>query len=323
MNILILSQYNSFLLRKIEAIFLEENVKTEMFDTTTEIVNFLKEEKEEDKEITSIVIVDCDILKDLQEVITIIGAARSKNIPLIATSYNSKIRNSLMQFGATFFIEKPLLAEELLFVSKNLVSISNRYLPFKDANPIILAFLRAIESRDKYTENHSLRVSEYSLMLYDYIEFTDKNLREIMRVGCLLHDIGKIGIPDSILNSTGKLSDDERKKIEKHPLTGINICKGIKGLSQYNSIIRSHHEKLDGSGYPDGLKGSEIPYYIRIIVIADIFDALTSDRTYRKGNDIKTAIRIMQEQEADKGKIDKLFFDEFKNLIKQRLNIII
>ena len=138
----------------------------------------------------------------------------------------------------------------------------------------------ALEARDEYTQGHSQRVSEVSLMIGERMGFSSEALEEL-RIGTILHDIGKIGVPDEILNKKARLTDDEFETMKAHPVIGYEICKPLMLTEGVLMIIRNHHEKLDGSGYPDGLKGGELPLSLRIVCVADAFDAMSSRRPYR------------------------------------------
>lgn len=138
----------------------------------------------------------------------------------------------------------------------------------------------ALEARDEYTRGHSQRVCELSLMIGEKMGLGIEALEEL-RVGTILHDIGKIGVPDAILNKRARLTDDEFMVMRQHPVIGYEICKPLMLSEGVLMIIRNHHEKLDGTGYPDGLKGGELPLSLRIVCVADAFDAMSSRRPYR------------------------------------------
>lgn len=137
---------------------------------------------------------------------------------------------------------------------------------------------------------------------------------ETLRIGALIHDLGKIGIDLNILNKPGRLTEEEFEQIKLHPLLGQQICSPLKALQEVGDIIRHHHEKLDGSGYPDGLQGEQISQNARIVAIVDIFDALTTERSYRAALTVEEALSIMK-QEADQGKLDSLLLEEFEALL--------
>lgn len=154
----------------------------------------------------------------------------------------------------------------------------------------ILAISKAIDARDQYTAGHSERVAKISLAIGQVLALSNDQL-ETLELAALFHDVGKIGIPDYILNKPGKLTDEEFNKIKEHPSIGVDILKTIDFLSQALPMILHHHEKLGGGGYPDGISGRDIPFESRIICIADSYDAMTSDRPYRKGLPHEVAVK--------------------------------
>ena len=137
-----------------------------------------------------------------------------------------------------------------------------------------------VEAKDPYTKGHSDRVSAYSVLLGKYVGLPEEDLKTL-KIGGLFHDIGKIGIPDSILLKEAKLTDDEYSQIKNHPSIGAHILCNAEAFKDIIPIVKHHHEKFDGTGYPGKLKGNDIPYFARIAAIADTFDAMTSRRTYR------------------------------------------
>lgn len=145
----------------------------------------------------------------------------------------------------------------------------------------IIALANALDARDPYTYWHSTNVTKYAVRLAEEIKLPNRIIEDIKHAG-LLHDIGKIGIRDGILMKPGKLTDEEFLQIKKHPAKGEEIIKSLPFLKRVGRIIRHHHEKFDGTGYPDGIKGEDIEVSARILKIADFFDAVTTDRSYRK-----------------------------------------
>lgn len=144
-----------------------------------------------------------------------------------------------------------------------------------------------VEAKDTYTRGHSDRVSEYSELIGKHLGLSDNDLKTL-KIGGLFHDIGKIGIPDSILLKTDKLSDDEYSEIKNHPSIGAHILSNATVFQDIIPIVKHHHERFDGRGYPSKLKGNEIPYLARITAVADAFDAMTSKRSYRDSLDLNT-----------------------------------
>jgi putative nucleotidyltransferase with HDIG domain len=159
----------------------------------------------------------------------------------------------------------------------------------------LTALMSALDARDRETEGHSMRVSRLTCLLGEEIGLSGQQLKALER-GALLHDIGKIGISDTVLHKPGKLTDEEWKVMRIHPDIGARIVEGIPFLQDTLPVIRYHHERWDGSGYPMGLKANEIPIPARIFAIADVFDALTSKRAYRKKSSAEEAIQYIKEQ---------------------------
>ncbi len=152
----------------------------------------------------------------------------------------------------------------------------------------------ALDARDRYTAGHSRRVSEFSCAIAKAMNLGPEAIEEI-RIGALLHDIGKIGISDSVLQKPGKLSKEEMALIHQHPRIGRTILQGVSGFQPYLPVVELHHEDWNGNGYPMGLRGEAVPLGARIVHLADAYDAMTSDRPYRRGRSHEEAIRVLQE----------------------------
>ncbi|MBI4982657.1 MAG: HD domain-containing protein [Candidatus Omnitrophica bacterium] len=164
-----------------------------------------------------------------------------------------------------------------------------------------IALAAAIEAKDRYTHGHTARVTNISLEITRKLESRhkltfDEKFFEHLHIASLLHDIGKIGIPESILNKEGPLNETEAKRMQEHPLVGVNILQPIKELEDAILGVKYHHEKYDGSGYPEGLKGAQIPLIASIIAVADTFDAMTTDRPYRKALTKEEAVNEIKKQ---------------------------
>ena len=164
-------------------------------------------------------------------------------------------------------------------------------------SPSVKALVTETEKKDTYTAGHTFRVTMYALKLAEELQLKPEQLRAIVQGG-LVHDVGKICIADEILNKPGKLLNDERVLIEQHPVFGYDICRNLGFMQEELSIIRSHHEKWDGSGYPDGLKENDIPFFARIVAVADVYDALTSERSYRKAWTHSEAMKYLKENKG-------------------------
>ena len=171
-----------------------------------------------------------------------------------------------------------------------------------------------VDAKDTYTRGHSDRVAEFSVLIGKKLGLSEKDLRTL-RIGGLFHDIGKIGVPDSILQKESKLTDDEYSEIKNHPAIGVHILSTASIFNDIIPIVKHHHEKYDGNGYPSKLKGEDIPYLARITTIADSFDAMSSKRSYRNSLPIDV---IKEEFRKNRGiqfdpKLDDLFLDILEN----------
>jgi HD-GYP domain-containing protein (c-di-GMP phosphodiesterase class II) len=146
----------------------------------------------------------------------------------------------------------------------------------------LMTLARTVDARDHYTGGHTRRVTDYSLCLAEGLGLPAEEVQHI-RLGTPLHDIGKIGVPDSVLRKPDKLTPEEYEQMKQHPVKGVAILEGLPSLRPALPVVRSHHERWDGKGYPDGLAGNQIARVARVVAVADVFDALTSDRPYRHG----------------------------------------
>lgn len=207
----------------------------------------------------------------------------------------SPMENNLLDF----LMKKASLAVENMALYESL--IDNFY-------GILRSLVNALEAKDPYTGKHSERVTRYAVMIARKMGCADGELEVLETVG-YLHDIGKIGISDSILNKPASLTREEYEIVKKHPVIGASIVKDLIFSIEERSIIRHHHERWDGAGYPDGLAGEEIPIYARIVAIADAFDAMTSKRAYRGAISKTDAIRELRENRGRQ--FDPLALDAF------------
>ena len=171
-----------------------------------------------------------------------------------------------------------------------------------DLADAIQALVRAVEAKDPYTRGHTERVAELSVLIGRELQLSPLQLR-VLHQAALLHDIGKIGVPDAILNKPGPLTPEEVAIVREHPACGHAIIRDMPSLRAQIGGVRHHHERLDGSGYPDGLVGGQIPLDARIIAVADVFDALTSARSYRDAWPRERALAHLDE-EARARKLD-------------------
>ena len=183
----------------------------------------------------------------------------------------------------------------------------------EQAESVIISLAQSIESRDPYDGTHCARVSNNAVRFGKSLGFSQNDL-DALKIGGLIHDIGKIGIPDAILSKPGPLDAEEGKIVMEHPIIGEQICAPLKSLRHALPLIRHHHERLDGSGYPDGLQGEQIPLTVRALQIVDICDALTSDRSYRRNLSLPSALMVLYE-EAERGWLDVDLVSQFASLV--------
>jgi len=234
-------------------------------------------------------------------------------VVMVTALHEKKDRIKGIEVGADDFISIPFDKTELLARVKSLLKMKHFSDQLDGAENVLFALAKAVEAKDKYTEGHTERVADLAAKLGRQANLSEQE-QETLYMGGVLHDIGKIGVKDAVLNKPDRLTPEEFEEIKKHPLTGEDICRPLKSIKSLLEIIRHHHEKLDGSGYPDRLKGTEIPVAARIMAIVDVYDALTSDRPYRKGMPKEKALSILEE-EASKGWWDKNLLEKFKLII--------
>lgn len=218
-----------------------------------------------------------------------------------------------IQAGADDFLTRPVDGSELLARVRSLLRLKAHTDELERAESVLFALARSIEGKDPYTQGHCERLSEYACWLGERLALPQDQLTALHRAG-IVHDIGKVAVPDAILLKPAKLTEEEWKVMREHPAVGERICAPLKSFRLVLPIIRHHHEKLDGSGYPDGLKGEEIPLTARILQIVDVYDALTTARPYKKALSSSEALETM-EAEVTKGWWDPHIFAEFKLVV--------
>jgi putative two-component system response regulator len=217
--------------------------------------------------------------------------------------------------GADDFLNKPVNKHELLARVQSLLRIKEFTDELENSESVLFSLALTIEAKDPYTEGHCDRLSKYSVALAERLKLGEE-IRVALRRAGIVHDIGKITVPEHILLKPGALTDDEWIIMRQHPLVGERICSPLKSFRLVLPAIRHHHEKRDGSGYPDGLKGDEIPLVARVLQTVDIYDALTTDRPYRKALPPEKAFAMMRE-EVKRGWWDGLLVDQLEMLVAE------
>ena len=220
-------------------------------------------------------------------------------IVLLTGHTDVELARDSLQRGASDFVTKPVNIRELpILVERNLTRRRLEVARLREREAQVLfaaikALASAVDAKDRYTARHSRVVTRLALLLADAIQLTSED-RYVLELSAWMHDVGKIGVPDSILTKPGSLTQEEFAVMKVHPVKGGEIVGEIEELGRVADVIRHHHERVDGSGYPDGLRGEAIPLPSRIILIADAFEAMTSDRSYRRGLARQAALRELR-----------------------------
>jgi putative two-component system response regulator len=235
-------------------------------------------------------------------------------IVLVTALSDKKDRIEGIKAGADDFLTRPVDRVELLARVGSLLKLKYRTDELERAEAVLFTLAESIEGKDPYTHGHCKRLSNYSARLGEHLGLAENQIIALHRAG-VVHDVGKIAVPDAILLKPGKLSEQEWKLMREHSVVGERICAPLKSFRLVLPIIRHHHEKLDGSGYPDGLRGDAIPITARILQIVDVYDALTTERPYKRAFAITDALQTMKEEVA-KGWWDPHIFEQFESLMR-------
>lgn len=251
-----------------------------------------------------------------------------RNVPVIFLTGDEDVRTETegLNKGASDFIRKPFASEVLLTRVRNTIELNRlhsdmaREIKVKTEKlsgaylQIVSALAASVDAKDRYTHGHSSRVAAYSREIAKRAGMSEAEQDTIYMMG-LLHDVGKIGIQDAIINKAGRLTDEEFAQIKTHPEVGSQILKKIEDLPELMTGARWHHERFDGNGYPDGLAGEDIPETARIIAVADAYDAMTSNRSYRT---VMPQEKVRAEVERCRGsQFDPFFADIMLSMIDE------
>lgn len=237
-------------------------------------------------------------------------------IPIILITSLDTLNDQItgIEAGADDYLRKPFEKMELIARVRSLLRAKHLNDNLENLENIIFSLAKAVEAKDKYTLGHTERVTYYSFLLGHHLDLRESEIKAL-KYGSALHDIGKIAVPDAVLNKSAPLTQQEWEIIKMHPQAGYEICLPLQQrLGEALKIIRSHHEKLNGSGYPDGLSGENVPLLARIMSIADIYDALTVDRSYRKHLSMNEAMIILK-KEANQGLLDRKLIICFEKIM--------
>ena len=214
-------------------------------------------------------------------------------VVMVTAATRTVDRVAALEAGADDFLGKPVDRVELLARVRSALRLKAVFDGLERAEQVIFALAAAVEAKDAFTGPHTARVGASAQRVGERLGLDATDLESLLRGG-LIHDIGKIGIPDTVLLKPGGLSDEETAMMRQHPVIGAEIVKPLSSAASLEPIVRHHHENFDGTGYPDRLGGEEIPLLARIVAICDAYDALTSDRPYRRGRSADEAMRVLR-----------------------------
>jgi putative two-component system response regulator len=236
-------------------------------------------------------------------------------IPVVLVTALSDKQDRLegIKAGADDFLTRPVDRTELLARVRSLIKLKQHTDELERAELVLFALARSIEGKDPYTHGHCERLSAWAGGLGERLGLSQAEVIALRRAG-IVHDIGKVAVPDAVLLKPGRLSPEERILMQEHPVVGERICQPLKSFHLVLPIIRHHHEKLDGSGYPDGLRGAAVPVTARVLQTVDVYDALTTERPYKKALSTAVAFETMAEEVAQ-GWWDADIFEQFQQLI--------
>ena len=318
-------------LRMASRILSGENMRVSCLKSGGEAVRFLQENRPD------IILLDVHMpgMDGFETLAALSGNSATADIPVIflTADDDSDMETKGLKAGAMDFIKKPFVPEVLLLRVRHTIDLIRLQADLslevkkktqevllqherleKMSMQIVTALSGAIDAKDTYTNGHSTRVADYSRKIAQRAGLSEEVQSNIYMMG-LLHDVGKIGVPDAIINKPGKLTYEEFSEIKKHPLMGAEILKNITEFPKLVTGARWHHERYDGKGYPDGISGEDIPFEARIIAVADAYDAMSSKRSYRK---VLPQAYVLDEMEKGKGtQFDPVFAEIMLDMIRE------
>jgi putative two-component system response regulator len=227
-------------------------------------------------------------------------ATRLIPVLMITGGTAQEVKLRAWDLGADDFLTKPFDTVEVRARCRSLLRVKRLVDELDSAEAVVFAFARAVEAKSRYTWGHSERVTAHAMALSKQVGLSEAE-QDVLRKGAVLHDIGKINIPDAILNKPGALTVEEYDIVKQHPIQGVRIVEPLQSIRDTIPLIRWHHERLDGTGYPDGLFGGAIPLTARILAVADVFDAVSSERPYRPALPLSKCLDILRANAAEGG----------------------
>ena len=240
---------------------------------------------------------------------------REPPVVLVTPRYGPVSKVESIEADCDDLLTKPVDAVELVARVRSLLRLRRLREDLTRTERIVLVLARAVEAKTPDIQGHLERIASYAEILGREVGLSGRSLRE-MRFGMLLHDIGKIGVPDAILEKVGALTPEEYEVVKRHPAVGFDICRPLVDNPLVLDAIRHHHERWDGKGYPDGLKGDAIPMVARITTVVDSYDAMTSDRSYQQARTQGLALAELRSQAGRQ--FDPALVDAFHRAIEQQ-----
>lgn len=224
---------------------------------------------------------------------------RTRLVPIIVLTTLDLMPDKLkaIDLGADDFLNKPFNTVELTTRVRSLLSLKHFTDEFEHASNVLKSIALVVEGRDRYTGDHCKRLGQYAVRIGKILGLGQEDL-ETLWLGGIFHDLGKIAVSDTVLNKPAPLTPQELLVMKTHPTVGADLCGTMRTMDRVRPLIRHHHEKLDGSGYPDHLAGDQIPLLVRILTAVDVYDALATARPYRKALPHETVMSIMREEVA-------------------------
>lgn len=245
------------------------------------------------------------------------GDPATRLIPVVMLTSQDHLSDKVkaVRGGVDDYLTKPFHVVELTARVHSLLSLKRYTDELVHVSKVIEGIAEVVESRDRYTGNHCRRLGAYAVRVGVHLKLGEEDLRTL-QLGGVLHDLGKVAVSDTILNKPGRLTPEEFEIMKRHPGVGSDLLRNMRTLERVMPLVRHHHEKLDGSGYPDRIGGREIPLLVRITSVVDVFDALHSRRPYKDPFDLDRSFQILRE-EAGKGWWDREVVEALAETIRQ------
>lgn len=249
------------------------------------------------------------------------SSATTRLIPVVMVTALQERAHRMkgIEVGADDFLTKPVDREELIARVRALTRMKEYTDDLDSAASIIMTLASMIEARDGYGEGHCYRMANYATRLGRAVGLGDTDLQALYRGG-FLHDIGMLAIPDHVLRKTGPLEMDEYELVRSHAVVGDGLCSNLRSLQPVRPIVRHHHERLDGSGYPDGLRGDQLPLLAQIVGVVDVYEAVTTEAPYQTARGVDQAIEVLQGDVARGWRRPDLV-DAFVEIVRERPDV--